>query len=244
MKTEKTPTYVEETALSTTGEHDEVEEKMVMIYESADNLGGHSISLNTRRVVTQSTLHQQPGTTFFRTVTMGLGLLCILLLAGIIGIGVHCRIKPQSCKKIGDEYRKPTLVEINHFCKDGCTSFNTSFYYISSEKKSWEDSRQDCKDRGSDLVIVSSTEEQVFINSLNRTFWIGLSDREEEGTWKWVDVSVLNSTGFWEKGEPSGKLGGAKEDCVKTSWPAQQNSWKDNNCTKPHHWICEKVHDF
>lgn len=52
---------VEETALSTTGEHDEVEEKMVMIYESADNLGGHSISLNTRRVVTQSTLHQQPG---------------------------------------------------------------------------------------------------------------------------------------------------------------------------------------
>uniref|UniRef100_A0A3Q4AUW5 C-type lectin domain-containing protein n=1 Tax=Mola mola TaxID=94237 RepID=A0A3Q4AUW5_MOLML len=82
------------------------------------------------------------------------------------------------------------------FCKDGgCRSFNNSFYFISSTRKSWNDSRQDCIDRGADLVTVNSLDEQVFLNSLKKMFWIGLTDREKEGTWKWVDGSVLNSTG-------------------------------------------------
>lgn len=122
----------------------------------------------------------------------------------------------------------------DQFCKDGCTSLNDSFYFISSKRKSWDVSRQDCKDRGADLVIVNSKEEQVkenkwkinvafgagcfvglilsqepafslhcwlwvllqeFVNSLGRIVWIGLTDRDEEGTWKWVDGSVLNSSG-------------------------------------------------
>lgn len=48
------------------------------------------------------------------------------------------------------------------FCKDGgCRSFNNSFYFISSTRKSWNDSRQDCIDRGADLVTVNSLDEQV-----------------------------------------------------------------------------------
>ncbi|KAI3352775.1 hypothetical protein L3Q82_019352, partial [Scortum barcoo] len=82
----------------------------------------------------------------------------------------------------------------DHFCRDGCTSLNSSFYFISSQRKSWEDSRQDCKDRGADLVIVNGKEEQEFINSLKQILWIGLTDRDGEERWKWVDGSVLNST--------------------------------------------------
>ncbi|XP_023277738.1 CD209 antigen-like protein E [Seriola lalandi dorsalis] len=230
---------MEERAVNTTGELDEAEERTVNIYESVDYL-----SLNARRIVTQSTLYQQPGRTFYRAATMCLGLLCILLLAGIMGVGVHCRIKLQTHIKSGDENRKQTLVEIYRFCKDGCKSFNNSFYFISSGQKSWEDSRQDCKDRGADLIVVNSKEEQVFINSFKRKFWIGLSNRDREGTWKWVDGSVLNSTGFWIGVEPRGRFAGVRDGCVSTLWYRQQNTWNDDDCSKAQQWICEKVHDF
>ncbi|XP_042587917.1 CD209 antigen-like protein B [Cyprinus carpio] len=42
--------------------------------------------------------------------------------------------------------------------------YNFSFYYISSERKSWSDSSRDCQQRGTDLVIINSSKEQVSDN--------------------------------------------------------------------------------
>lgn len=44
-------------------------------------------------------------------------------------------------------------------------SFGPSCYYISSEAKTWEESRKDCQRRNSDLVIINSDEEQVRDNN-------------------------------------------------------------------------------
>lgn len=38
--------------------------------------------------------------------------------------------------------------------------FGSSSYYI-SQKKNWTESRKDCKNRGADLVIIDSKDEQV-----------------------------------------------------------------------------------
>ncbi|XP_051242321.1 CD209 antigen-like protein E [Dicentrarchus labrax] len=226
---------MEEIASNTTGERD-VEERIVCIYKSLDIYGG-------QQAVTQSAVHQQPRRTLVRAMIVCLVLLCVLLLAGIIGTGLHCRIKLPSHNESWSEERKQALAELSHFCKDGCTSFNNSFYYISSKQESWANSRQDCKDRGADLVVVKSEEEQIFINSLNRIFWIGLTDREEKGTWKWVDGSVLNSTGFWKKGEASG-ISERMKHCVVTYYYNHQRSWSDEKCSKSQSWICEKVIDL
>ncbi|XP_075968444.1 CD209 antigen-like [Anarhichas minor] len=71
--------------------------------------------------------------------------------------------------------------------------FNSSYYLLSNKSGSWEESRKDCRDKGADLVIIDSLQEQKFILSIVDTIytWIGLSDRDEEGTWKWVDGTPL-----------------------------------------------------
>uniref|UniRef100_A0A8C9SC94 C-type lectin domain-containing protein n=1 Tax=Scleropages formosus TaxID=113540 RepID=A0A8C9SC94_SCLFO len=80
---------------------------------------------------------------------------------------------------------------IRQVCPERWNSFKFSCYYISNEEKNWDDSRQYCTDRGADLVIIDSKEEQAFIDLFNGYFWIGLSDKEREGTWKWVDGTIM-----------------------------------------------------
>ncbi|KAA0721799.1 Collectin-10 Collectin-1 [Triplophysa tibetana] len=70
---------------------------------------------------------------------------------------------------------------------------NTSGYFITNEEKSWTDSRQFCRDRGGDLVIINTEEEQKYISSIVKgRAWIGLSDIEKEGNMTWVDNTPLN----------------------------------------------------
>ncbi len=47
--------------------------------------------------------------------------------------------------------------------RGGWVRFNNSLYYISSLKKSWQESRNDCLQRGADLVIINSKKEQVCV---------------------------------------------------------------------------------
>uniref|UniRef100_A0A673VW90 Fibronectin type-III domain-containing protein n=1 Tax=Salmo trutta TaxID=8032 RepID=A0A673VW90_SALTR len=51
--------------------------------------------------------------------------------------------------------------KINGSCPEGWRRFGCSCYYLSTEGKSWEESRQDCLERGADLVIINSEKEQV-----------------------------------------------------------------------------------
>ncbi|XP_029110101.1 C-type lectin domain family 4 member E-like [Scleropages formosus] len=83
------------------------------------------------------------------------------------------------------------LRELLTACPLGWKCYNSKLYYISTERKSWSESQKDCKERGADLVIIQSEEEQDFIVKHSGPFWIGLSDTETEGTWKWVDGTTL-----------------------------------------------------
>ncbi|ROL54416.1 C-type lectin domain family 17, member A [Anabarilius grahami] len=91
---------------------------------------------------------------------------------------------------------------------------NFSSNYISSEWKNWTDSRQDCLQRGADLMIINNREEQEFIRTVTsgNIVWIGLTDIDEEGVWKWVDGSTLTSGAVVDNRQPTGQ-----------NWPASKS---------------------
>ncbi|XP_073765179.1 uncharacterized protein [Danio rerio] len=109
-----------------------------------------------------------------------------------------------------------------------------------TEEKSWSESRQFCRNRGAELVIIKSEVKQRVISSLvKEDVWIGLSDTETEGTMKWVDNSPMNQ-GFWARGEPN-NYRSQDEDCVEVRISQGiPNNWNDLRCSDRRKGICEK----
>ncbi|XP_029904973.1 CD209 antigen-like protein C isoform X2 [Myripristis murdjan] len=185
-----------------------------------------------------------------RAAAVCLGLLCLLLL---VTPGDNTEIQTgssnpteegnplQTClnnvtqlqMKI-DRLEEEKKEMVSHICPDGWTYFNSSCYFKSSESKNWNESRQDCLGKGADLVIINSREENSFLKNSGLTAWVGLSDLETEGEWKWVDGSSL-SYKYWAKGQPD-DYGG--EDCGEVR--PTRDGWNDLPCSERLQWICEK----
>ncbi|XP_045572359.1 CD209 antigen-like protein C isoform X2 [Salmo salar] len=113
-------------------------------------------------------------------------------------------------------------------------------------KKPWTESREDCLERGANLVIVNSDMEQQFLFGLNKRAWIGLTDSVTQGTWKWVDGTPLTTPSYWHSQQPdNGGHNPAKwdEDCVELNTETWRpvKAWNDLSCLLNRYWICEKV---
>ncbi|XP_036001390.1 CD209 antigen-like protein A [Fundulus heteroclitus] len=122
------------------------------------------------------------------------------------------------------------------WCPDGWTRFGCSCYCKYKETKSWSDSRKHCQDRGADLVIIDSPEEQDFVKQLNKEgeSWIGLQ-RVLTGTtgtyeWEWVDGSPVTKM-FWEAS--LSRYGYATCCNDDGEWIRRYSSYH-------YGWICEK----
>ncbi|XP_022620731.1 C-type lectin domain family 4 member M-like isoform X2 [Seriola dumerili] len=120
--------------------------------------------------------------------------------------------------------------------KNGWLYFSGSLYYISSNEKTWQESRKDCLQKDADLIIINNKEEQNFMRQFKKYLWIGLTDIETEGKWKWVDGTPLTRS-FWGSKEPNGKT---LENCGQIKHPDSENNWNDERCSNPHYWICEE----
>ncbi|KAK6324629.1 hypothetical protein J4Q44_G00039710, partial [Coregonus suidteri] len=122
-----------------------------------------------------------------------LGLLCVLLLAGIIGLSVYCgvighrdskernqlqasynnlteeRVQLQTSYNTLTEERDQLqtereilnrrLTNLKQTCPEGWQKFESSWYFLSTKTKTWNESREDCMERGADLVIINSDAE-------------------------------------------------------------------------------------
>uniref|UniRef100_A0A8C7X3V9 C-type lectin domain-containing protein n=1 Tax=Oryzias sinensis TaxID=183150 RepID=A0A8C7X3V9_9TELE len=137
------------------------------------------------------------------------------------------------------------FVSILTYGKPGCPSgwigFGSSCYFFSRESKSWDEARKFCRTREADLLAINSTDEKTFLVAFsNIPVWIGLTDKVQEGTWKWVDGSPLTLK-FWEENQPDnggGSIRYGEEDCAEIR--ETSGSWNDIKCETSMRWICEK----
>uniref|UniRef100_A0A667YN53 C-type lectin domain-containing protein n=2 Tax=Myripristis murdjan TaxID=586833 RepID=A0A667YN53_9TELE len=135
-------------------------------------------------------------------------------------------------------------------CLPGWVFMNSKCYYFTFSntftRRSWQEARDNCKRQGADLAVIDSMEKQLAVSALLNDraqtgliggFWIGLKDDQEEGTWRWLDGTVL-AEGFWNDGEPNDS--GHNEDCAATYPRANPaKSWNDAPCQHTLKWICE-----
>uniref|UniRef100_A0A8C5WZS8 C-type lectin domain-containing protein n=1 Tax=Laticauda laticaudata TaxID=8630 RepID=A0A8C5WZS8_LATLA len=66
-------------------------------------------------------------------------------------------------------------------------------YWISTSIQSWKQSYKDCVAKASQLLMISDTAEQEFIqNKINMNAWIGLEFKLPEKKWMWINGSLSN----------------------------------------------------
>ncbi|XP_074486698.1 CD209 antigen-like protein C isoform X3 [Sebastes fasciatus] len=183
----------------------------------------------------------------FGLVVVSFGLLCVLqatvnisLRLALYSPGAKTPDFEAIIKNLTEEREdlKRKLSSWSNNSQQGWVYFSNSFCYISSIVKSWQKSRDDRQQRGADLMIINSKEEQEFGSQYKRNTWIGLTDRETEGIWKWVDGTALG-TSYWYTGEPNNNNN--DEDCGVLWGFGKENNWNDVPCSIQINWICEKV---
>ena len=134
-------------------------------------------------------------------------------------------------------------------CEAEWTSFGSSCYKLYTSHQNWNNAKVNCQraiDYG-ELVKIETDKENEFIKNeyLNTggKYWIGLSDFDNEGEWKWTDGTGLTGYNKWKSGQPNNF--NDDQDCVailEGHFHARHHNaeWDDLKCAINLGYICEK----
>jgi hypothetical protein len=118
------------------------------------------------------------------------------------------------------------------------TRYDNRTYALFTDLRTWSSANALCESRGGHLATVASATENEVVRSLIANggqwhAWLGLSDADNEGTWRWATNEPIPYTN-WNPGEPSG--GGGTEDWVEMY---DSGRWNDNSSTATAPYVCE-----
>ncbi|XP_054888123.1 CD209 antigen-like protein A [Poeciliopsis prolifica] len=193
-------------------------------------------------------------------VIIFLGLLNVFLLIGLISLGVFYNLtdrlqdsddrlsvmteeRDRLKANLTEMIRLQSLLKEKKTCPAGWSMFSCSCYFLSTSSGSWDEARTDCMNRGGDLVVIDDDDEENLLSKMTKKeTWIGLNDKETEGSWKWVDDTPLTQavTKYWSNKQPDNGNGDSQygeEDCVHITI---EKLWNDLKCSASLQWLCEK----
>ena len=140
-----------------------------------------------------------------------------------------------------EENRKQSCVES---CKEGEQErFGEHCYSWSTEGAWWGGAKSLCERMNGSLAAVTSMEIHNFLmtkvdkDNWRTWYWIGGSDKQREGTWKWEDGSEWDFTN-WASRPIRQPSGGDNHDCLQIYDKTATNGWNDGSCNKHNPFIC------
>lgn len=130
-------------------------------------------------------------------------------------------------------------------CPDPFSQIGNECYYIHHEQTmNWDDAREYCQSLypNTDLAVVDDCHQlqllwnKIVVDYEITWYWIGGTDRHEEGAWHWVTgESVPVGTPFWRPGSPSDD-----GNCLDLS--KSNGYFHDYTCSSTSYFICQLLY--
>ena len=123
------------------------------------------------------------------------------------------------------------------------TTWNEHEYLVVEGDYTWDEAKKLCEEQGGYLAVITSQEEQSFIQELikgknNEGFWLGAENSGD--IWTWINGEEFQYQN-WDSGEPNGDSSDMKLQIYEEDgkW---DDTWSDGDISgiKEHGYICEK----
>ena len=93
----------------------------------------------------------------------------------------------------------------------GAVEFNGHMYKIVDEPMYWTQARAACEEQNGHLMTITSQDEQDFIkeqiedNGISKHYWLGATDEETEGDWRWITGESMTYKN-WCENQPNNNI--------------------------------------
>jgi hypothetical protein len=171
----------------------------------------------------------------------------------------QCRNGKFTCKADGTgvECAAETVVDIAEKCngvdddcdgqrdETGCpcpvATYGGHLYLFCTATANWEDARDRCRAVSYDLAAIADAAENKWVFDTagklsSDPWWIGLNDRNREGTWVWSNGEPVVYAP-WQSGQPNNYF---NQDCVDIYRYGANASWGDSDCGEALRYVCER----
>ncbi|MCH9649736.1 MAG: hypothetical protein K0U98_15965 [Deltaproteobacteria bacterium] len=141
---------------------------------------------------------------------------------------------PEVCDGVDNDLNG--LVDENNVCSCVFKTFGGSSYWFCNTSVTWDAAKAACEALEGNLVKLETASENLWIDinggALSR--WIGLTDQQVEGDWRWTDGTAASGIFLhWSEDEPNG---GSNENCAM-QWNG--GYWNDLACDWTVPFLCE-----
>jgi len=118
-------------------------------------------------------------------------------------------------------------------------------YQWSTDSKTWDNSELHCNSKNGHLAAVTSSEIHNFLSrkvdtSERKTwYWIGGSDKTQEGKWEWTDGSVWDFKLWADQPFKQPSTSWLGQNCLQIyNHYFAKNGWNDQKCDGEYRFIC------
>ena len=146
-----------------------------------------------------------------------------------------CNNVDDDCNGLVDDGTVCTTCDVEYYGDD-----NVPYLFCWSSRLSWTRSETACQGYGYELVTLDDDDENTWVADTAYAYaasrwWIGLNDRDTEGTYAWSSGDGVSYTN-WAAGEPNDPGGNA--DCVAIG-RNDVDTWSDETCPAARPYVCE-----